>query len=202
MSKKSTLIVALWCVFALGLTQEETRDTKQHPELPKLVRMWAQKLGGELWHFGELVTRRTMVIESFKRTTVVKEDGEALLKEIHEKVSTMMEEKVKAVQRIMETAEQVAKEQKEEDIDFNFQFVNAKNLTNSAPNATMSDQEVHEEAPQELRFDDSFVSTDSRYEERYQAMVQPEEDMEGYQQDQEQPEEDSKGFDEADGEIE
>lgn len=30
------------------------------------VRNWAQKLGGELWHFGELVTRRTMVIDVSK----------------------------------------------------------------------------------------------------------------------------------------
>jgi hypothetical protein len=52
--------------------------------------------------------------------------------------------------------------------------------------------------PQELR-DDSFISTDNRYDERYQAMVQQDE-MEGYQQDQDQQEE--KSFDESDGEIE
>lgn len=27
------------------------------------VRNWAEKLGGELWHLGELVTRRNMVID-------------------------------------------------------------------------------------------------------------------------------------------
>lgn len=27
------------------------------------VRNWAEKLGGELWHFGELVTRKKMVID-------------------------------------------------------------------------------------------------------------------------------------------
>jgi hypothetical protein len=53
--------------------------------------------------------------------------------------------------------------------------------------------------PQELR-DDSFISTDNRYDERYQAMVQQDE-MEGYQQDQDQQEEE-KSFDESDGEIE
>lgn len=53
--------------------------------------------------------------------------------------------------------------------------------------------------PHELR-DDSFISTDNRYDERYQAMVQQDE-MEGYQQDQDQQEEE-KSFDESDGEIE
>lgn len=84
------------------------------------VRNWAQKLGGELWHFGELVTRRTMVIDvskilictrtllktfifqSFKDTTIVREDGEALLKDIHERITHMMKQKVEAVKVINE----------------------------------------------------------------------------------------------------
>lgn len=40
----------------------------------------------------------------------------------------------------MDIAEQAAKAQKEEDIDVNFQFYNAKNLTNSAPNISGSDE--------------------------------------------------------------
>lgn len=36
----------------------------------------------------------------------------------------------------MDMAEEKAEEQKEEDIDFNFQFYSTKNLTNSAPNTT------------------------------------------------------------------
>lgn len=31
--------------------------------LLRRVRNWAEKLGGELWHLGELVTRRNMVID-------------------------------------------------------------------------------------------------------------------------------------------
>ncbi|XP_060533822.1 voltage-dependent calcium channel subunit alpha-2/delta-3 [Cylas formicarius] len=167
-----------------GGGQEENRDTKQHPELTKLVRNWAQKLGGELWHFGELVTRKTKVKDSFKDTTVVVEVGEALLADIHEKISTMMKQKVEAVERIMETAEQKALAQKEEDIDLDFQFYNAKNLTNSAPNASgldLNDGPNDRFSVQELRYDD--------YGGKYYAMVQPEE-MDGYQQDQDTPEND------------
>lgn len=40
----------------------------------------------------------------------------------------------------MDIAEEAAQSQKEEDIDFNFQFYNAKNLTNSAPNASGAEE--------------------------------------------------------------
>lgn len=54
-----------------------------------------------------------------------------------------------------------------------------------------------------MRYDDSFISTDSRFEEKYQAMVQADEDLDGYQRDQDpQEEEESKASDETDGEIE
>lgn len=43
----------------------------------------------------------------------------------------------------MDIAEQAAQAQKDDDIDFNFQFYNAKNLTNeTAPNASASVQET------------------------------------------------------------
>lgn len=41
----------------------------------------------------------------------------------------------------MDIAEQAAKAQKEDDIDEDFQFYNTKNLTNSAPNYTVDDEE-------------------------------------------------------------
>jgi hypothetical protein len=50
------------------------------------VRSWAQKLGGELWHVGELVTRRTRVNEVVFLTTTkkcVKRIGVAELQETH-----------------------------------------------------------------------------------------------------------------------
>lgn len=117
----------------------------------------------------------------------------------------------------MDIAEQAAKDQKEEDIDYNFQYINAKNLTNL--NATLTEEDSREvksiihlkknrkkkpilfqiDYPQELRTnDDSFVQS----EERYQAMVQPEE-ITGYQQDQvDTPEPTEKKLDETEEEEE
>ncbi|KAJ8969624.1 hypothetical protein NQ317_002430 [Molorchus minor] len=195
-------------VSSISFGQEENRDTKQHPELTQLVRTWAEKLGGELWHFGELVTRKTKVKDSFKDTTIVVEDGDVLLRNIHENISNMMKKESRSSKgkgnmenhdkfihfRIMDIAEQAAKDQKEEDIDFNFQFFNGKNLTNSLENSSAPEDgsKVFETEPQELSDDDSFISPNRRLGGRYEAMVQPEE-IDGYQQDQdlESPEETS-----------
>ncbi|XP_045467080.1 voltage-dependent calcium channel subunit alpha-2/delta-3-like isoform X2 [Harmonia axyridis] len=184
-------VVFLWLLIpTIVFAQEENRERKQHPELTKLVRNWAQKLGGELWHFGELVTRRTMVIDSFKDTTIVREDGEALLKDIHERISHMMKLKVEAVKRIMDIAEQAAKAQKEDDIDEDFQFYNTKNLTNSAPNYTVNDEEDLQERDtpklQELKYNDPLISS-YNFDERYRSMVQQGET--DFQQDDEPSEE-------------
>ncbi|XP_064214426.1 voltage-dependent calcium channel subunit alpha-2/delta-3 isoform X3 [Tribolium castaneum] len=193
---KLFLLLVLFSLIYSGSGQEKV--AKQHPELPNLARSWAQKLGGELWHFGELVTRRTRVNESFKRHSVIKEEsGETILKAIHEKIYNMTKEKVEAVKRIMDIAEEAAKAQREEEIDVNYQFVNAKNLTNSAPNYTLNDQEP-QEVRQDFHYDDSFITSDRRFEERYQAMVQQDE-LDGYQQDQDQQDEEEE---ETDSDIE
>ncbi|XP_031332073.1 voltage-dependent calcium channel subunit alpha-2/delta-3 isoform X2 [Photinus pyralis] len=173
------------CLLALVLLifacygQEANRDVKQQPELATIVRNWAEKLGGELWHFGELVTRRNMVIDSYKRTTVVPEDGDSLLKDMAEKIKKMMDEKVTAVRRIMEVAENKAVMQGD-DVEPSFEFYNAKNLINSAPNETF---EEHEEA--ELNESEQAQKLHQDLE-PYQNLVQTETGY-GYQQDQDLP---------------
>ncbi|CAH0548637.1 unnamed protein product [Brassicogethes aeneus] len=166
----------------VGSAQEEYKDTKQHPELSKLVRNWAQKLGGELWHFGDFVTRRSKVIDSYKDTNVMREDGEALLKDIHEKISEMMKQKVKAVERIMDVAENAAKHQKDDDVDVNHVYYNAKNLTNTVPEP--GEEEVTKPPvsadAEELRSENLITNA----EEKYQRMIA--EENYGYQQDQDQ----------------
>ncbi|CAG9772800.1 unnamed protein product [Ceutorhynchus assimilis] len=176
---KYAFIMVFLCVCSFALGQDESRDTKQHPELSKVVQSWANKLSGELWHFGQMVTRKDDVKNSFKDTTIVIEDGEALLNDIHERISNMMKQKVEAVRRIMDIAEQAAQAQKEDDIDFNYSFINSKNLTNSAPNVSGSD-ENELASTQDLRYDDSLVGS-LQIEQSYQRMVS-EEDR--YQRDQ------------------
>ncbi|XP_050299569.1 voltage-dependent calcium channel subunit alpha-2/delta-3 isoform X2 [Anthonomus grandis grandis] len=196
--RKYAFITVFLCVCSYGLAQDE-RDTKQHPELTKVVQSWANKISGELWHFGEMVTRKDEVKNSFKDTSIVYEDGETLLNDIHERISNMMRQKVDAVRRIMDIAEQAAQAQKEEDIDFNFQFYNAKNLTNSVPNITGSDEyEIQDlAATQDLRYDESLVEN-SQVEQNYQSIYRSA-NLNRYQRDQESNNKDE--FDVADTET-
>ncbi|XP_048521974.1 voltage-dependent calcium channel subunit alpha-2/delta-3-like isoform X2 [Dendroctonus ponderosae] len=182
--RKNVFITMFLCMSSFGLAQDENRDTKQHPELSKVVQSWANKLSGELWHFGEMVTRKDQVKNSFKDTTIVVEDGDSLLTDIHERISNMMKQKVEAVRRIMDIAEQAAKAQKEDDININFQFYNAKNLTNSAQNITGSDEnELNDLASsQDIRYDDSLLGS-LQIEQSYHQKMPPE-GVEIYQRDQ------------------
>ncbi|XP_072393031.1 voltage-dependent calcium channel subunit alpha-2/delta-3 isoform X1 [Diabrotica undecimpunctata] len=182
---KNFIVVVFLCIWSLGcgdeniLERNRENTAKQHPELSKLVKNWATKLGGELWHFGDLVTRQNRVRDSFKETNLVVEDGEALLQTIHENISHMMKQKVDAVRRIMDQAEQIAQAQKETDIDFDFPFFNAKNLTNSLDNTT--EETTKEPEPEELQ-DDSFIS--SRYQDQpYSQPLLQQEDFDGYLRD-------------------
>ncbi|CAG9853746.1 unnamed protein product [Phyllotreta striolata] len=184
--RKYAVVTVFLCVCSTGLADDNAAErnrentAKQHPELSKLVKNWATKLGGELWHFGDLVTRQNRVRDSFKDTTLIAKDGEALLNIIHDNISQMMKEKVDAVRRIMDQAEQIAQAQKESDIDFNFPFYSAKNLTNSLDNTT--EESTREPEVQEIQ-DGMFVSDEGIQEQPYQqALVQPDE-FNGFQRD-------------------
>ncbi|XP_018330048.1 voltage-dependent calcium channel subunit alpha-2/delta-3-like isoform X2 [Agrilus planipennis] len=140
-SEKRVLMVVKILLFVLFFSkclvhvscQEATRELKTQPDLLKIVRNWAQKLGAELKSFGEMVTRRTFVVDSFKRYTIENENGDNLVKQIADRISNMMEEKVKAVRRIMEVAENKAVSQGDY-VEPNFDFYNAKNLINPLVN--------------------------------------------------------------------
>ncbi|XP_017771996.1 PREDICTED: voltage-dependent calcium channel subunit alpha-2/delta-3 isoform X2 [Nicrophorus vespilloides] len=189
---------AILCFLLITISPRNAQEAQhkdiKHPELPKLVRNWAEKLGGELWHFGELVTRKKLVEESFKYTDIVQEDGVALLKDIKERIKKMMEQKEGAVRRIMEVAENAAT--KGDIVDDNFNYYNAKELLNSA---TKNDEETEDEK-EDAEFDSnqaeslrSYESYDVKYTNdesvKYSRMIQ--EDTEDYQLDQEQEENNS-----------
>ncbi|XP_022904961.2 voltage-dependent calcium channel subunit alpha-2/delta-3 isoform X1 [Onthophagus taurus] len=107
-------------------------SNQQKPEGPplKYVRNWSEKLGGELWHFGDLVTRRHQAMESFKKLTIIEEHGDMLLKDIAEVIGNFLQKKVDAVKRVVDISEQLAKVQKDH-VDPSYDFYNAKNLSNS-----------------------------------------------------------------------
>ncbi|XP_046662873.1 voltage-dependent calcium channel subunit alpha-2/delta-4-like [Homalodisca vitripennis] len=109
-------------IFFIAVTYEEEIR-------PEIVQGWAEKLGTELWSLGDYVTRRVDVIKSFKEAKVESRDGGKVVNELVKDMENMMEHKVDAVRRIMDTAENAAIDSNpEEDIGDEFEYFNAKLL--------------------------------------------------------------------------
>uniref|UniRef100_A0A182UKT1 MD-2-related lipid-recognition domain-containing protein n=1 Tax=Anopheles melas TaxID=34690 RepID=A0A182UKT1_9DIPT len=81
--------------FAISITRsadEPTTTIKYN-----VVQAWAAKLGGELWHLGDFITRRKEVEESFKQAQVVNKNGAKIVEEMAKDLKYMMDAKVSAV---------------------------------------------------------------------------------------------------------
>ncbi|XP_041769971.1 voltage-dependent calcium channel subunit alpha-2/delta-3 isoform X3 [Anopheles merus] len=112
--------------FAISITRsadEPTTTIKYN-----VVQAWAAKLGGELWHLGDFITRRKEVEESFKQAQVVNKNGAKIVEEMAKDLKYMMDAKVSAVKRIMDTAENTAISFDEEPVNQSFQYYNAKQM--------------------------------------------------------------------------
>ncbi|XP_034475779.1 voltage-dependent calcium channel subunit alpha-2/delta-3 [Drosophila innubila] len=93
-----------------------------------LVHSWADKLGLELFTLGDFITRRKEVQESFKEAKVVTRQGGTLVEIMAKEVEMMMDLKVSAVRRIMDTAENTALTHQNDMADKMFSYYNAKEM--------------------------------------------------------------------------
>uniref|UniRef100_A0A1A9WG46 VWFA domain-containing protein n=1 Tax=Glossina brevipalpis TaxID=37001 RepID=A0A1A9WG46_9MUSC len=90
------------------------------------VHSWADKLGMELFHLGDFITRRKEVQESFKQAQVVSRSGAKIVENMANEIKTMMDAKISAVRRIMDAAENTALTN--EEADKFFSYYNAKDM--------------------------------------------------------------------------
>ncbi|XP_052873688.1 voltage-dependent calcium channel subunit alpha-2/delta-3 [Anopheles cruzii] len=120
----------LGCTFLLFVAITITRSADEPTTTIKynVVQAWAAKLGGELWHLGDFITRRKEVEESFKQAQVVSKNGQKIVEEMAKDLKYMMDAKVSAVKRIMDTAENTAISFDEEPVNQSFQYYNAKQM--------------------------------------------------------------------------
>ncbi|XP_017051185.1 voltage-dependent calcium channel subunit alpha-2/delta-3 isoform X4 [Drosophila ficusphila] len=93
-----------------------------------LVHSWADKLGMELFHLGDFITRRKEVQESFKDAKVVSRNGASIVDSMAKEIEMMMDLKVSAVRRIMDTAENTALSHQNEKADKMFSYYSAKEM--------------------------------------------------------------------------
>uniref|UniRef100_A0A1A9VAT9 VWFA domain-containing protein n=1 Tax=Glossina austeni TaxID=7395 RepID=A0A1A9VAT9_GLOAU len=91
-----------------------------------IVHSWADKLGMELFHLGDFITRRKEVQESFKQAQVVSRSGAKIVENMANEIKTMMDAKISAVRRIMDAAENTALTN--EEADKFFSYYNAKDM--------------------------------------------------------------------------
>ncbi|XP_044741328.1 voltage-dependent calcium channel subunit alpha-2/delta-3 isoform X3 [Chrysoperla carnea] len=104
-----------------------------------VVSTWAQKLGGELFNFGEYVTRMKQVEESYKLATLVERDGSAIVQDIAKEINLMMDLKISAIKRIMDSAESAAITEQNENVPSGYAYFNAKNLVPPPENDTVGE---------------------------------------------------------------
>ncbi|KAK6642464.1 hypothetical protein RUM43_003966 [Polyplax serrata] len=92
-----------------------------------LARSWASTFGTELSASGVVITKVELVNESFKDAKLADRDDRAITSEITKSIKNMMDEKISAVRRIMDAAENTAISSQDEVSD-SFEYYNAKCL--------------------------------------------------------------------------
>ncbi|KAH8398224.1 hypothetical protein KR222_006390, partial [Zaprionus bogoriensis] len=92
------------------------------------VHSWADKLGLELFSLGDFITRRQDVQESFKEAKVVSRQGAIIVDAMAKEIEMMMDLKVSAVRRIMDTAENTALSHQNDMADKMFSYYNSKEM--------------------------------------------------------------------------
>nr|XP_024215469.1 voltage-dependent calcium channel subunit alpha-2/delta-3 isoform X2 [Halyomorpha halys] len=102
------------------------------------VESWSSRLGVELWNFGKVVTRKQEMQDSFKDAKVTSREGQELVFEIAKEIKNMMELKISAVRRIMDTAENSAMalqmQESRATLLQDYQYYNAKTLDRNDSN--------------------------------------------------------------------
>ncbi|CAH2050712.1 unnamed protein product, partial [Iphiclides podalirius] len=119
-------------ILILSLDSRDCTASAQYETAGKIslnsVQAWAVKLGTELYHFGEFITRKKEVQDSFKSAQIESRDGEKLVQSMADDIRAMMELKISAVKRIVEAAENMAFDKQNEIVPEDFQFYNSKEM--------------------------------------------------------------------------
>ncbi|XP_039276628.1 voltage-dependent calcium channel subunit alpha-2/delta-3 isoform X2 [Nilaparvata lugens] len=103
------LVLATLALLPASLQQDE--DIPHHE-----VKNWALKFGQEMWEFGRQFTKMNEIQRKFHDldAEVARKDGLILIRELAAEVKNMIDIKMNAVMRIMDSAEQAALSQKAE----------------------------------------------------------------------------------------
>ncbi|XP_017785728.1 PREDICTED: voltage-dependent calcium channel subunit alpha-2/delta-3 isoform X2 [Nicrophorus vespilloides] len=103
--------VGLFFLLVLLLARLPAACPEQDEDIPhNEVKNWALKFGVDLWEYGRQLTRMNELQRKYHEVDidVVRKDGLILIREMAAEVKNMMDFKMSAVMRIMDSAEQAA----------------------------------------------------------------------------------------------
>ncbi|XP_063239126.1 voltage-dependent calcium channel subunit alpha-2/delta-3 isoform X2 [Bacillus rossius redtenbacheri] len=104
----------------------------------RAVKNWALKFGVDLWEFGKQFTKMSEIQKKFHELEVRRKDGLLLARELASEVKNMMDIKMNAVLRTMESAEQAALSHKF-DAGLSVSYYNARRVNEFGPDGRLAD---------------------------------------------------------------
>ncbi|XP_059352262.1 voltage-dependent calcium channel subunit alpha-2/delta-3-like isoform X2 [Daphnia carinata] len=102
----STKLILLFSVAVISLGTVRTAEA----DLPHVeISNWAIRFGAQMWEIGKQVTRIREIKERYQSEAKIEQvDGFAMVKEMAEEMENMMGDKIEAIKRIMDAAEQLS----------------------------------------------------------------------------------------------
>lgn len=146
-------VVVLMAYLPTSLEQDEDIP---HNE----VKNWALKFGVDLWEFGRQFTKMSEIQKKYHEmdVEVIRKDGLILIREMAAEVKNMMDIKMNAVMRIVDSAEQAALSHKL-DAGTSVRYYNARRLNEFGPDGRLQDGSKEISLTQNRHFDQLAVNT-------------------------------------------
>ncbi|XP_069684436.1 voltage-dependent calcium channel subunit alpha-2/delta-3 isoform X2 [Periplaneta americana] len=152
----SCLLFSLVVLMAFLPTSLEQDEDIPHNE----VKNWALKFGVDLWEFGRQFTKMSEIQKKYHDldVEVSRKDGLILIREMAAEVKNMMDIKMNAVMRIMDSAEQAALSHKLE-TGSSVRYFNARRLNEFGSDGRLLDGSKEMSLTQNRHFDQLAVNT-------------------------------------------
>ncbi|XP_023705860.1 voltage-dependent calcium channel subunit alpha-2/delta-3 isoform X6 [Cryptotermes secundus] len=162
-SLNSKIVQCYSCLllFSVVLMAFLPTSLEQDEDIPhNEVKNWALKFGVDLWEFGRQFTKMSEIQKKYHDldVEVIRKDGLILIREMAAEVKNMMDIKMNAVMRIMDSAEQAALSHKL-DAGTAVRYYNARRLNEFGPDGRLQDGSKEMSLTQNRHFDQLAVNT-------------------------------------------
>ncbi|XP_070491988.1 voltage-dependent calcium channel subunit alpha-2/delta-3 isoform X2 [Chironomus tepperi] len=118
-------IVLLYLIQSTFICADESKIIRY-----QTAQQWAEKFGVELFNFGEFITRKEHVLQSYKQAQIVNRSGVTIVEDIAKEIKKMMDARISAIKRIVDTAQEIGSisASSDEVVERNFTYYNSKEM--------------------------------------------------------------------------